>query len=183
MAGAGNLLGLELYIRAALQTLTAAYPQLTVGSAVAFAGATEPHRHVPGVFVRPGSHANVEDDGPEITQDETWEVAVAVPAIVDRNSRANTYQALGELGWAAVQALKSIDGLKYSGFGDISEQLGWAELPLTFTVRTAISQSAPADLADFARFHASWDLAPPDGDPEAVDDVQLPTQPAEEPAP
>lgn len=178
---AANLFAVEPEIQARLETLSAQITGLTVGSALTLVGTARIHTLLPGIFFRPAPPEQVQQTGASVQERQIWEVICAVPLVPDKQGLSSTYAALGELAAAVIQVLHEYQGevasLLYEGRDDPLEQPGHVELSLRFRAEVVLEAGEPANLGEFIRFFADWDLGPdPDGQLEAEDNVTLPTQ-------
>lgn len=176
MAPAANLFEVEQAIIGALSPLQVSVPDLRVGSAIGLVGTRDPAQHCPGIYVAPGAPSGTQNSGAGVLERQTWDVVCAVRAITRRaDSAPLTHEALGELAAAALLAVQGVEGLEYTGRRDVFYDVGYAELSLTFACDRQFDPTVElADLSDFNRFYADWDMAAPDGQIDATDDVRAP---------
>lgn len=182
MAPVANLFEAEVSIIAALQALVDNAPadanarKPLVGSAITMVGTRNPAEFCPGLYVAPSPPTSVGTSGAGVIEGQSWDVVCMVPTIANKpNAPAITHAGLGQLAAAALMAVQGVEGLEYTGRNDIVYYVGYAELTLTFACERQFDPAVEtADLADFIRFAAEWDLAAPDGQIDARDLVRVP---------
>jgi hypothetical protein len=114
---------------------------VTIGSVASFAGALDPTRIVPLIWVQPAEGEAVDNrgQGRAALDLQRWTVFVATAAVPDKLYADASFQEAGELmgqvltaliGWRPEQP--GYSAFRYAGRPPPAIELGWAAFPITF---------------------------------------------------